>query len=250
MTMSATDARAPRSGSRIARSVVGGIAVLIGIVALVGGGALVGVHETQRDSDGYYASGRNAIASPTHALVSDELDVGTGGPDWLFRHGRLGTVRVTATGSDAKPIFVGVARQADVDAYFAGSRTTTSPISTSTRSASTSPARQGTRTPVAPAERTFWATSASGTGEQTVTWPVQKGSWEIVVMNADGTPGVRSELGVGAKLNILLGIGVALIAIGGILAALGTLLLLGRPRRARKSPASALPVPAEVGGIS
>ena len=81
-------------------------------------------------------------------------------------------------------------------------------------------------------------------------WPVQKGSWEIVVMNADGTPGVRSELGVGAKLNILLGIGVALIAIGGILAALGTLLLLGRPRRARKSPASALPVPAEAGGIS
>ena len=149
MTMSATDARAPRSGSRIARSVVGGIAVLIGIVALVGGGALVGVHETQRDSDGYYASGRNAIASPTHALVSDELDVGTGGPDWLFRHGRLGTVRVTATGStrsrssSASPV-------KDVDAYLRGvahDDVTDFDLDPFSLDVARS---QGTRTPVAP----------------------------------------------------------------------------------------------------
>jgi hypothetical protein len=250
MTMSATDARAPRSGSRIALSVVGAIAVLIGIVALVGGGALVGVHETQRDSDGYYASGNNDVATPTHAFVSDELDVGTDGPDLLFRDGRLGTVRVTATGTDAKPIFVGVARQADVDAYLRGvahDDVTDFDLDPFTLDVARS---AGTRTPVAPAERNFWAASASGTGEQTVAWPVQRGSWEVVVMNADGTPGVRSELGVGAKLNILLGIGVALIAIGGILAALGALLLFGRPRRVRKAPTAAPAVPAEAGGAS
>jgi hypothetical protein len=249
MTISATDTRAPRSGSRIALGVVGAVAVLIGLVALVGGGALVGVHETQRDSDGYYATGRNTIATPTHALVSDELDVGTDGPDWLFRDGRLGTVRVTATGSAAKPIFVGVARQVDLDAYLRGvahDEVTDFDLAPFTLDTARS---SGSRAPVAPGERTFWATSASGRGEQTVTWPVQKGSWEVVVMNADGTPGVRSELGVGAKLNILLGIGVVLIAIGGILAAVGALLLVGRPRHVRKS-ATAPAVPAEAGGIS
>ena len=117
--------------------------MLIGIVALVGAAPSSGSTRRSAASDGYYASGRNAIASPTHALVSDELDVGTGGPDWLFRHGRLGAVQVTATGSDAKPIFVGVAVEPDVATHTsAGSRTATSPISTSTRSASTSPARR------------------------------------------------------------------------------------------------------------
>ena len=41
MTMPVTDAKESRGGSRVARSIVGAIAVLLGIVSLVGGSALV-----------------------------------------------------------------------------------------------------------------------------------------------------------------------------------------------------------------
>jgi hypothetical protein len=63
MTMPATDAKEPRGGSRVARSVVGAIAVLLGIVSLVGGSALVVIHETQRDADGLLWIGIGLIAA-------------------------------------------------------------------------------------------------------------------------------------------------------------------------------------------
>jgi hypothetical protein len=84
MTLSATQAAAPRSGPRIVLIVVGAVAALLSVAAIVGGVALVTIHETQRDADGYYASGASRLTTPTHAFVADDLDVGADGPDWLF----------------------------------------------------------------------------------------------------------------------------------------------------------------------
>ena len=170
MTLSATAVSPPRNGSRIALTIVGAVVALLAVVALVGGGALVVMNETQRDTDGFYASGAKTLATPTNALTSDNLDFGTDTPDWLFRKGRLGTIRVTATGTPGKPIFVGVARESQVDAYLRGvahdeiTDFEFRPFSvTSTR-------RPGTGTPAAPTTESFWAATASGTGRQTATW--------------------------------------------------------------------------------
>lgn len=59
--------------------------------------------------------------------------------------------------------------------------------------------RPGTDAVGAPTEQTFWDVSASGPGVQEVTWEPANGRWAVVLMNADGTPNVISEVNVGAR---------------------------------------------------
>jgi hypothetical protein len=217
----------------MAMTVSGIVAVLLAVVVLLGGAALVAVHTTQRDTDGYYSSGTNGLTTPTRALVSDSLDIGSDGPDWLFRQGRLGTVRITATGS-TKPIFIGVARQSQVDAYLNGvahDEVTGLELDPFAYERSR---RSGMTTPGMPAEQAFWATSASGRGEQILTWPVEKGTWAVVVMNTDGSTGVETDFSVGAKVPAVLWLGFGLLSAGGILGLVAATLFLGARKRRRQ----------------
>src|SRR5918994_587084 len=116
MTASANEQRT----GRMILIVVGALLALLALAPLGGGGVLVAAHATQRDADGYYPSGPKPLSTPTHALASHRFDIGRAGPDWLFREGRLGTVRITATGTEKKPIFVGIAREWKLAAYLSG----------------------------------------------------------------------------------------------------------------------------------
>jgi hypothetical protein len=57
---------------------------------------------------------------------------------------------------------------------------------------------------------------ASGAGEQTLTWKARSGNWRVIVMNANGTRDVASELSIGASFPHLLTIGIAAL-LGGLL---------------------------------
>jgi hypothetical protein len=218
MTASETPNRGRTSG-RVALIVVGVCIGLLALAALASGAVLVGIHATQRDGDGFYASGSNPLTTSTHALVSDRLEVGTDGPDWLFSKGRLGTIRVTATGTTTKPIFIGIAPAAGAEAYLRGvARDEITDLEVDPFSV-TSTRRAGSTTPLRPIGQSIWTTSSSGSGKQILTWSVQKGSWNVVIMNADGTRGIHTNITVGAKLPALLWIGIGLLTIGGLLAA-------------------------------
>jgi len=238
MTSSVTGPRSSRSGGHIAAIVTGVVVLAIATAALLGGGVVIAADTTQRDSDGYYASGVETLTTPTHALVSNGLDVGTAGPDWLFRQARLGTVRVTASGTASTPIFVGIARKPLVGRYLRGvghdeiTDFEVDPLSVTTVR------RPGSAAAAAPAAETFWARSASGSGRQTVTWPVQKGAWAVVIMNADGSRGVSSGVSLGAKLGFMRTLGIGLLIVGVILAAGGAVAIVMGMRRPRP-PASA-----------
>ena len=114
----AVERGAPRGNT--GRVIGGAVAAALGLAALAGGGALVGVHATQRDGDGYYSADAVGLTTPTRALVADDVDVDLDGVTWLLDDGRLGDLRLTATGARDGPVFVGIGPRDDVERYLRG----------------------------------------------------------------------------------------------------------------------------------
>jgi hypothetical protein len=101
----------------------------------------------------------------------------------------------------------------------------------------------GSAVPAPPADQTFWAAKASGSGAQRIDWTIEAGAWTVVVMNTDGAPGVdasgKASLHIGAiaaVMVVLLVIGLALVG-GGI-----ALIVTGRRRRGADQSGSAPPL--------
>ena len=105
----------PRGGAgRVVLIVVGVIAALLSLAMLAGGTALVVVDQTQRDEDGFLMSPSEDFSTATYAIVSDSADVDFGGSEHAAR-AILGDVRIRSE-SD-RDVFVGIARDTDVDEY-------------------------------------------------------------------------------------------------------------------------------------
>ena len=94
----------------------------------------------------------------------------------------------SAASNNGKPVFVGIARTADVDRYLRGTaHTSVTDVDTSPFNArATARVPPPSARPVRPTQ-SFWAASARGTGRSTLTWDVRDGDWSVVVMNADAS---------------------------------------------------------------
>jgi hypothetical protein len=100
--------------------------------------------------------------------------------------------------------------------------------------------QDGSATPPPPTSEDFWAVSATGSGRQSISWNMRDGTWDVVVMNADGGAGVVTNVSVGAKVSIILWIGVGLLVLGAILAVGGGFLIYyGAQTRTPTAPAAA-----------
>jgi hypothetical protein len=89
---------------------------------------------------------------------------------------------------------------------------------------------------LAPAQQGFWTVQSSGTGTRTLVWPVEEGSWTVVVMNADGSRGVDVRADVGAKAPALEWISLGLLAGGLVLLGGAVALLVFAVRRPAATP--------------
>jgi hypothetical protein len=186
----------------------GALAALVALAALAGAAGLFWAH-VAKDDHGYLTTHAHRLHTPSRALVSTTLTVDSAVPHWL-----LDKVRVDADGD--KPLFLGVARQSDVDAYLDGVANATvedfdvSPFNV------TYVEHAGGRTPPAPAAQRLWAASSSGD----LRWHLKKGKWAVVLMNADGSAGVDADVSVGAKVDAVLPTAIGLAVLGGLLAGL------------------------------
>ena len=209
-------APAPRrrgTAGRVVLIVVGVVAGIIAFGLLVGGCALVAVDQTQRDDDGFLMSPTEDFSSPTYAIVSESADLDTAGAEWALDT-FLGTVRIRSESDRA--VFVGIAPAADVDRYLEGVE---HDAVTDFDGDAEYELRAGGAPSSPPGEETFWAESVVGTGEQTLEWEPEDGLWRVVLMNADATRGVSSDMSIGAELDSVLWIGIGLLVAGGLLAA-------------------------------
>lgn len=231
-TPTSAPARRGRSAGRIAALVAGSVAGVLALVTLAAGGALLW-GDAQKDHDGYLSTGTDRFHTRTAAITTDNLDVDTGGASSLVGHRLFGTVRVRAESRAGKPVFVGIARTADVDRYLRGTaHATVTDVDTSPFHA-TYRTTGGARRAGLPAERSFWAASARGMGRQELTWKVKDGNWSVVVMNADASRRVDAGVSAGAKLPWLDEAGWVTVGGGVLLALLATGLIVAGTRAPR-----------------
>jgi hypothetical protein len=215
--------------------VAAGLAGLLSLGLLAAGGLLLW-GDSRKDDQGYLSTRSERFATNTYALATDNFDIDLDGADWIVDRDNFGKVRLTVDPNASKPVFVGVARTADVSRYLskAGHELVTdldySPFSADYRRLG------GDGKPAPPADQRFWEASAHGSGRQTVTWDVDDGDWSIVVMNEDASRGVDVGVKAGAELGFLSSVGWGALISGLIVLSVAALLaVLGIRQRPREA---------------
>src|SRR6059058_593770 len=100
------------SKGKTALTTAGAIVLVLGAIVAAAGGAVL--WQTGTSDGGYISSDTHRFDTASHAIVTDGVKVDSDVPRWL-----MARTRITATSSDGKPVFIGVARKHDVDAYLA-----------------------------------------------------------------------------------------------------------------------------------
>jgi hypothetical protein len=226
----------PLSSGRTALVIVGSVAAFIGGSLLIGGGAVMWA-EQQRDSDGYFSTDSELLSIESYVLSAPNLDVNLAGPDVLYGQDLLGKIRIEGESSGSGvPLFLGIGPTNEVDQYLAGvghdeiSDFDVDPFRL------TYTEHPGDAPDAVPTAQSFWAVSESGNGPQTLTWDVSSGDWTVVIMNADGSPGVQAELGVAATLPVLQPIAIGML-IGGAVLFLAGIAMIVLPLVTRRTSA-------------
>jgi hypothetical protein len=176
-----------RRRSRALPATIGGVLASFGAVLAIAGGATLAVAGT----DGTVASGHHELSTPTSALVSEPADI-SNTRDIASVVGQPRIKLSTAADNRHRDVFVGVGRTADVDRYLAGAATDKVTDLGVHPYKLKKDRQEGTAIPQAPTDQSFWVAQSSGRTAQ-LDWKVKDGGYRVVVMNADGAPGVATH---------------------------------------------------------
>jgi hypothetical protein len=202
------------------------VVIILGVIALLSGGACAvggGVTAALFGPDGRFQSEDARFGSDTHALVFEADDIADEEPSIGDLDPSDIKVRIRATSTDStKPLFIGLGRAEDVDAYLEGFE-----HEVVTDVADVDPFELRTETtggsgePDPPADQSFWLEFSSGTGRQQIEHGVESGDFRVVMMNADGSPGFDVDGSIGVKVPYIFPIAIGLLVAGIIVAVIG-----------------------------
>ena len=223
---------------RVISVVAGAVLALVGACLLATGGLFAWADGNERDRDGFLTSRTERLSTASYAVTAEEIEL-------AGLHDRVtdrtlqdwaGRIRIRATARGDAPLFVGIARETDVDRFLTNTAhsevQSVGPIEYRNRGGKGSPGRPG--------GATFWAASVSGAGEQVLDWKPADGRWAVVMMNADGSRGVAADVSVGAEVGFLIWLAVGLLVAGVVLMGSGAALIAFAAGRARR-PAAGRP---------
>lgn len=195
------------------------------------------------------------VDRPSHAIVTDDIDFLRGRYETVIESsvalafmGEPDDVRMQGTASGSNELFMGIATTSAVDEYLDGVAhdeiTEWEYDLASIRNLEYS-TEEGTGTPNAPGDETFWAASVAGTGPRMLDWTIEPEDWTAVIMHADGSSPVTGELAFGAAPPTSVTVIAWTTGIVGLVSLIagGVLLYRGIRRRTRDST----PPPPELG---
>ncbi len=230
---------------RVMLLVLGPIIAVIGFGLLAAGATLGWAYGTQRDDAGFFTTSSERFETDSFALTSGKIDLGQPGRDDWWADRDLATVRITVDNADARPVFVGIGPQSEVEVYLAGiPHDDITDVDFHRNSVEYRRENAGgTSTPAPPGDQAFWVTQASGEASQGVTWDLEPGNWAIVVMNADATTDVVADIELGGQVDYLVPIGIGLVIGGIVLLAMAAAMIIGGVGRTQVASDTAVPLP-------
>jgi hypothetical protein len=207
---------------------IAAVATLVTALVLALAGTVALAANALRDGSGYFNWPTETFTSGGYAIAMKTVDISKA-PKWALN---AGVERVRVQADSDRPIFIGIARTADLDRYLRGtehedvSGLSYHPFEVHyDHTSGHAPNRL-------PAKETFWVKSTSGTENVTLNWKPRPGSWRAVVMNADDSRGITAGLKFGVRTSLLWWLGAGLLA-AAVLAAAAAAALHSRARLAR-----------------
>jgi Domain of unknown function (DUF4389) len=202
--------------ARVAATLLAGLTTLVGVAAIAAGASALVLGDTQRDAAGYLNSSAATYSTGAYALESDAYDAGAPGVGVIARD-VLGRIQIRSQSS--RPVFVGIAPAAAAQRYLANvDRAEAGNLGARSGNFRVQP---GGAPGSPPAAQHFWVASSTGAGQRSLSWRIRSGNWRVIVMNADGTHNVASDLSIGASFPHLLRIGIAALGAGLLMLLLG-----------------------------
>jgi hypothetical protein len=205
------------------------IGTVLALTGLIVGSAGIAVLATI-GSDGKVSSGSQSFDTPGAALVTSAADLRR--PEKVSDI--VGDPRVQLHVQSTKPAFVGVGRADDVERYLKGAPVDeVSDFDVDPFKMEHHP-RAGSKRLAAPGEQSFWIARGSGTSAS-LDWKAGSGEYRMVVMNADGSRGVRTHGDAAVTVPHSAAIAWSLVG-GGLLLLLGGAATIATARASGPSP--------------
>lgn len=205
-------------------ALVVGVLLLLPAAGLGTAGAALLALDGMRDRSGYVTSSVMRVSSSAAVVTAEDITIDSAG-FWTETFTDVGGVRITAASTTGKPLFIGIAPQAEVASWLGGAahETVTGVTDGKINYNRTAGA---VRAVPEPAEQDFWLASTTGTTSTTLKWQITDGGYTVVLANADGSVDIAARVRGSAQIPDLSALGGGVLVFGVILALLGIALIV------------------------